>query len=51
MDGVDRRRTRLGLALRHVADKVLLEGLLQGLAAKATRVAETDHELPPVPTA
>ncbi|RUQ02626.1 FAD-dependent monooxygenase [Curtobacterium sp. HSID17257] len=43
-------RTRLGLALRHVADKVLLEGPLQGLAAKATRVAETDHELPPVPT-
>ncbi|MFJ3027210.1 FAD-dependent monooxygenase [Curtobacterium sp. NPDC087080] len=43
-------RTRLGLALRHVADKVLLEGPLQGLAAKATRVAETDRELPPVPT-
>ncbi|KTR53893.1 FAD-dependent monooxygenase [Curtobacterium oceanosedimentum] len=44
-------RTRLGLALRHVADKVLLEGPLQGLAAKATRVAETDRELPPVPAA
>ena len=44
-------RTRLGLALRHVADKVLLEGPLQGLAAKATRVAETDRELPPVPVA
>ncbi|AIV40406.1 MULTISPECIES: FAD-dependent monooxygenase [unclassified Curtobacterium] len=42
-------RTRLGLALRHVADRVLLEGPLQGLAAKATRVAETDRELPPVP--
>lgn len=44
-------RTRFGLALRHVADKVLLEGPLQGLAAKATRVAETDRELPPVPAA
>lgn len=44
-------RSRLGLALRHVADKVLLEGPLQGLAAKATRVAESDRELPPVPTA
>ncbi|UBQ01409.1 FAD-dependent monooxygenase [Curtobacterium sp. TXMA1] len=44
-------RTRFGLALRHVADKVLLEGPLQGLAAKATRVAETDRELPRVPAA
>lgn len=44
-------RTRFGLALRHVADKVLLEGPLQGLAARATRVAETDRELPRVPAA
>jgi len=44
-------RTHLGLAARRVLDKVLLEGPLRGVAARLTRVAETDRELPVVRTA
>lgn len=44
-------RTRLGLAARRVADKVLLDGPLRGVAAKMTQVAETDRELPVLRTA
>lgn len=42
-------RTRLGLAARGVADKVLLSALFRPLAARLTRVADSDRPLPPLP--
>lgn len=42
-------RTRLGLAARGIADKVLLSKPLRPVAAKFTEVAQTERELPPIP--
>lgn len=42
-------QTRLGLAARGVADKVLLSALFRPLAARLTRVADSDRPLPPLP--
>ncbi|WP_159573313.1 FAD-dependent monooxygenase [Curtobacterium sp. 18060] len=42
-------QTRLGLAARGVADKVLLSALFRPLAARLTRVADSDRPLPPQP--
>ncbi|WP_267421535.1 MULTISPECIES: FAD-dependent monooxygenase [unclassified Curtobacterium] len=39
-------QTRLGLAARRVADKVLMSKLLAPVAAKMTRVADSDRPLP-----
>jgi len=44
-------QTRLGLAARGVADKVLLSALFRPLAARLTRVADSDRPLPPLPGA
>ncbi|MFD5095818.1 FAD-dependent oxidoreductase [Amycolatopsis thailandensis] len=41
-------RTRLGLALRRMADKVLMSPVLAPLTARFTRIAQTDRELPPL---
>ncbi|QZQ56295.1 FAD-dependent monooxygenase [Curtobacterium sp. TC1] len=41
-------QTRLGLAARGVADKVLLSALFRPLAARLTRVADSDRPLPPL---
>lgn len=42
-------QSRLGLAARGVADKVLLSALFRPLAARLTRVADSDRPLPPLP--
>lgn len=42
-------QSRLGLAVRGVADKVLLSALFRPLAARLTRVADSDRPLPPLP--
>ncbi|MFG1923166.1 FAD-dependent monooxygenase [Cryptosporangium sp. NPDC048952] len=42
-------QTRIGLAVREVADKVMTSKLLAPLAAKLTQVAETDRSLPEIP--
>ncbi|MEG8037554.1 2-polyprenyl-6-methoxyphenol hydroxylase-like FAD-dependent oxidoreductase [Curtobacterium sp. PhB142] len=39
-------QTRLGLAARGIADKVLLSALFRPLAARLTRVADSDRPLP-----
>jgi 2-polyprenyl-6-methoxyphenol hydroxylase-like FAD-dependent oxidoreductase len=44
-------QTRLGLAARSVFDKVLTSPLLAPVAAKLTRVADTDQPLPEIPSA
>lgn len=44
-------QSRLGLAARGVADKVLLSALFRPLAARLTRVADSDRPLPPLPEA
>jgi 2-polyprenyl-6-methoxyphenol hydroxylase-like FAD-dependent oxidoreductase len=41
-------QTRLGLALRGVADKVLTSALFKPVAAKLTQVADTRRPLPPI---
>ncbi|RLV47533.1 FAD-binding monooxygenase [Nocardioides mangrovicus] len=43
-------RTRLGLAARRVVDKAMTTPPLSRLAARATHVAQTDQELPPLPS-
>jgi 2-polyprenyl-6-methoxyphenol hydroxylase-like FAD-dependent oxidoreductase len=43
-------RTRAGLAVRRALDKVFTSPLLAPLAARLTRVAETDRALPPIAT-
>ncbi|MFD9765506.1 hypothetical protein ACFWXI_18585 [[Kitasatospora] papulosa] len=42
-------QTRTGLALRHLAGKLLTSPPLRPLAAKLTQVAETGRELPEIP--
>ncbi|MDR7273728.1 FAD-dependent monooxygenase [Catenuloplanes atrovinosus] len=42
-------RTRVGLAVRALADRVLTSRLFAPLAAKLTRVAETERALPEIP--
>lgn len=42
-------QTRLGLAARGLADKVLLSALFRPLAARLTRVADSERPLPPLP--
>jgi 2-polyprenyl-6-methoxyphenol hydroxylase-like FAD-dependent oxidoreductase len=42
-------QTRLGLAARGIADKVLLSALFRPLAARLTRVADSDRPLPALP--
>jgi len=41
-------QTRVGLAVRGVADKVLLSRPFRPLAAKLTQVAQTERDLPPL---
>jgi len=41
-------RTRLGLALRRLADKAMTSSLLSPLTAKFTQVASTTRSLPPI---
>lgn len=41
-------RTRLGLALRRLADKAMTSSLLSPLTAKFTQVADTTRALPPI---
>ncbi|WP_250036370.1 hypothetical protein [Paractinoplanes maris] len=43
-------RTRLGLAVRGLADKAMTSALLAPLTAKLTQVARTDQDLPEIRT-
>ncbi|SEC23494.1 2-polyprenyl-6-methoxyphenol hydroxylase [Nocardioides exalbidus] len=44
-------QSKVGVAARRVADKVLTAKIFEPVAAKITDIAETERELPPVPTA